>query len=450
MKRFVAILLTLVVAVYGLFGFTAIAETRRPSTLPTVTDVFVELYVDSYGHVYAYDYETDDAPTFVDSAEAIGSSEVLFGFKDGFLEVPAAYNFVPGAKEITYPNGVSVVTYLHRSTVEFKKVEATHNFEQLPDALKEYVRAFETMWARPLIESTLTLYDEGSEFVSQRVQRYDASIHVLVAKYYFTNNDYAGVFYNTETEEVTFCWLARTAPTETPSPSPEPTDRPTPTPTPGPTATPTQAPTATPTQAPTATPTQAPTATPTQAPTATPVVTPDPTQAPTATPRITPEPERPGDNDDGGYGDNPLGQTTVAPIATPRVTPEPEKPGDNQDGGHGQNPLDSLTVPPIDNQDGGYGGNPLGGRTTATPKPAAPTVRPATPTPKPAVPQVTPVPAAPQVTAAPQATAVPAATPVAPATPQQQPEAPPVDLDIPHENNPLDNNDGGYGDNPLG
>ena len=489
MKKRFSIFLALVVAVCGLFANAAIAD--RSTALPTVEDAYVELYVDNSGFVYAYDKESGEVATYVESPDLIGTCDGITGFKFGFLEQDAEFDFVPGVKEIPHPGGVNQIVYLYRSTVKFVKVEATPAFYQLPTEVQDYIQAFDTMWARPLIEYTLITIDD-TEYVSHEKQEYDNSKHILVAKYFFSEDpaDYAGVFYNLETQELTFCYKVGSTPTETPTPTPTdvptttptqkptptptdaptptptptqkptptPTDAPTPTPTPTqkPTPTPTQAPTPTPTQKPTPTPTQKPTPTPTQAPTATPVVTPEPTKAPTpaptATPRITPEPERPGDNDDGGYGDNPLEELTVQPVATPKVTPEPEKPGSNDDGGHGSNPLEDLHVNPPSNTDGGYGDNPLrgGGNGGAEAdggkkQPAAPQAQPEPQ--QPAAPQAQPEPqqaAQPQVKPDEQPAPQPAPEPAAP---QSKPEEVP---DVPKEENPLDNDDGGYGDNPLG
>jgi len=574
MKKFISVLLVVVVAVAGLFGMTAIADAQSNKLpLPTVEHMFVDMYVSNDSLVYAYDRKgaeigVNTTPTFVDKPENIGSSDKIKGFRNGLLEYDATYDFVPGAKEIPYPGGVSQLVYLYRSTVEFEKVEVTTAFYQLPEEIREYIIAYDTMWARPLIDFTL-IRIEGTEYVSHDLQQYDASKHILVAKYFSSKEptDFVGVFYNLEAKEICLCYKLKSdvkptdeptptekptptptgkptpTPTDVPTPTPTPTNAPTPTPTPTskptptptdaptPTPTPTSKPTPTPTDAPTPTPTPTskPTPTPTSAPTATPVVTPDPTPAPTATPRITPEPERPGDNGDGGYVDhNPLEDLTPQPVATPIVTPEPEKPGNNQDGGYtGENPLDSLTVTPIDNQDGGYGGNPLGGSnnggsnnsgsqssnplgdttaptsgsttssgnplnegsTPATPQAKPEEPRPATPQakpeePKPATPQVKPEepkaatpqaePETPKV-ATPQAvpdsspaeskasdavtvqqSASPQAEPEAPkvATPKQEPEEQSIVTEVAEppkeEGNPLDNDDGGYGDNPLG
>lgn len=535
MKRFLGIFLSLVVAVCGLFAFTAIAEAQGNDILPPLEDLYVELYVNSNGYVYAYDKESGDPGTFVESADLIGSSPAIHGFKYGFLVQDAEYDFVPGAKTIPHPGGVNQVVYLYRSTVLFKDIEVTTAFTQLPVEIQDYIRAYDTMWARPLIDYTLITVD-STEYVSHEVQQYDVSRHVLVAKYFHSDNpeDYLGVFYNLETEELTLCWKAgcgpevtptpTPGPTNTPTPTDEPTPTPTPTPTGGPTPTPTPTPTGgptptptptptntpTPTPTPTNTPTPTPTNTPTPTPTATPVVTPEPTPTPTnkptATPVVTPELERPGDNDDGGYGDNPLEDLDVQPVATPKVTPEAEKPGSNDDGGHGSNPLEDLHVDPPSNTDGGYGGNPLagnnnggaesgssssgssGGNTggnplgssssssesssgssssggngnplgsssgSATPQAKPETSKAATPQ---AVPETSPQESAAAPKAAPQAE--PQAQPQA--EPQAQPQAAaPQSLpdegnktveevaDIPHEQNPLDNGDGGYGDNPL-
>ena len=78
MKKRFSIFLALVVAVCGLFASAAIAE--RSTALPTVEDAYVELYVDNSGFVYAYDKESGDVSTYVESPELIGTCDSITGF----------------------------------------------------------------------------------------------------------------------------------------------------------------------------------------------------------------------------------------------------------------------------------------------------------------------------------------------------------------------------------
>ncbi len=489
MKRFLCTLLA-VIMVLGLVPATAVTPSATSGS-----GVTCQLYLDENGRVYAFDLEKEKVTKLEEGK--VGSSTKLTGFENGFLQEEAKVNFVPGAKVV---HGRE--EFFYRSFITFNQVDLV-NIDKLSDEWTDYLSEFPDVAsiAQELLDQTIIYLDET--YVSHEAKMYDASKHMLVAKYFFgqASDEFLAVYYDEEIDDFVITKVAKGTATEVPPPTkppkptkpPRPTEKPTATPTEKPTATPTEKPTATPTEKPTktprptktptekptktprptktptekptktpkptatptpkptATPTPKPTATPTPKPTATPTPKPTatPTPMPTATPKVTPEPEQP-----------------PKPTATPKVTPEPERPGDSQDGGEGENPLTKTPTPkpvatpvvtpepekPGDSQDGGEGENPLT-KTTVPPidegdggegenplKKETPT---ATPTPKPTA-TPTPVPTA---TPTPPPRATPVNTPAPEAQPQvtPEPEQPPTSATTP----PPDNEDGGYGQRPF-
>ena len=324
MKKLFIFLLLAIVVISG-FCMTALAS-DVVVIFPTRENTYVQMYLDDAGLIYGIDPSDLPKYTLADT-DNIGASSTLAGVKDALVTNEAKYDFVAGVIQID-----DRLEFIGQSAVKFVRIEPTEKFYELlsfeklrnSEELKRII-AYGKEWARPLLDSTLLkaqIAGYDMVIVGHRVEKYQATKHVLVARYYIDAKNYLGVFFNLEKSYFTLCkadkddkttgFLSGGGGGQIPTDGYTPPEK----------------------------------IIPTQSP-----VGPTPTPPPgkRAVPVATPFAETTGSNDDGGYGISPLISLIVDPV-------------DDGDGGGNtnplnQNPLDGgVVVPPP-----APGGNPLNG-----------------------------------------------------------------------------------------
>ncbi len=346
-----------VVLMIAAMALTPIAMAAN-SNLPPVGKTSITAYTDSGNRLVAV---MEDQETIVTLPAEKAPDEVTVGsvkgVNNGLITQEASFDEVEAVVFGFSPNGAREFRYMYLSTLNFHKVEASAAYGMLDESIRTYVESWGTGWPQALMDLTIMTEDGKAGHL---VEVFDEATHLVVAKYYFGKGqqDFLGVYLNVQTRELVLC-KAPGKPGNPEAPGPKVTPKP---PKPG-----------EPTPTPTPTPAN-PTPTPTPGPTSGPTDPPKPTDKPTATPVVEAPTERPADNDDGGYGDNPIEKTTVAPVATPKVTAPPERVVDNGDGGYrGDNPLGSLSVTEV-TEGNSSGGNSSSGSSSTGQQPATPQV----------------------------------------------------------------------------